>query len=229
MIFRNKMLMGGLLAVFMGTGQAYAVDIPPPPEQTKDSCFYARIDGGYSFHERPDITKNNVTPVWGGTNSATDEEIDDNFFIEGGVGCRVWKNVRIDATIGYRDGGDMSEAFGGLDGELETLYGFVNVYYDIITWGRLTPYVGGGIGWAHHRINGITLPPTVDDGENFDFAWNLQAGVAVDLTTNIALDVGYRFADLGSAKSGSNPDRLQVDKIHVHDIRVGLRYSFKDW
>ena len=229
MIFRNKVLMGGLLAVFMGTGQAFAVDIPPPPEQTKDSCFYARIDGGYSFHERPDITKNNVTPVWGGTNSATDEEIDDNFFIEGGVGCRVWNNVRIDATMGYRGGGDMSEAFGGLDGELETLYGFVNVYYDIMTWGRLTPYVGGGIGWAHHRISGITLPPTVDDGSNFDFAWNLQAGVAVDLTTNIALDVGYRFADLGSAKSGSNPDRLQVDDIHVHDIRVGLRYSFKDW
>ncbi len=229
MTIRKNTLLGTVAAVLLSSGQALAVDIPPPPppEPVAESCFYARIDGGYSFHQTPDIYKNGAAP-WAGGSQATDEELDDTWFIEGGVGCYVFESFRIDATLGYRHDADMEEAFGGLDADLSTVFGFVNGYYDIFTWGRVTPYVGGGVGFAHHDIDNVNLPAGISGGSNTDFAWNLQAGVAVDITYNLALDVGYRYADFGRAETGGTPGMF-VDDITSHDIRIGLRYSFRDW
>ncbi len=232
MKIRKNLLLGSAVTVLLSAGQAFGADIPPPPPPPElppqDSCFYARVDGGYSFHERPDIYKNGAAP-WGAGNEATDEELDDTWFIEGGLGCRVWESVRIDGTIGYRDGAGMEEAFGGLDAELSSIYGFVNLYWDIFTWGRVTPYVGGGVGFAHHEVDDVNLPAGLTDGENTDFAWNVQAGIAVDLTHNVALDIGYRYADLGDAETGGGGTTMFVDDIVTHDIRVGLRFNFQDW
>ena len=230
MNFRNKLLMGCAMAVVVGATQAISADLPPPPEpEPEESCLYARIDGGYSFHDSPDITKSVGYAPWGGSTSATNEDLEDTFFIEGGLGCNVWSNFRIDGILGYRGEADMDEAFGGLDGNVSTFYGFLNLYYDVFTWGRVTPYVGGGIGFAHHSINDISLPATVAEGENTEFAWNLQGGVAVAVTHNLSLDVGYRYVDWGDAESGADPDTLNVDDINSHDVRVGLRWSFKNW
>jgi opacity protein-like surface antigen len=228
---RNKLLLGTATAMLLSAGQVLAADIPPPPpppEPHAESCFYVRVDGGYSFHERPDIYKNGAAP-WGAGNQATNEELDDTWFIEGGVGCRVWDSIRVDATLGYRDDAGMEEAFGGLDADLSTFYGFANIYYDVFTWGRVTPYLGGGIGFARHEVDNVNLPAGLSSGKNTEFAWNLQAGVAVDLTYNLALDVGYRYADFGDARTGGGGTTMYVDDIVSHDVRVGLRYSFKDW
>lgn len=231
MSVRSKFLMSCGLAVLLGAGQAMSADLPPPPEPEPqaESCLYVRIDGGYSWHQKPNISKTVGYAPWGGSTEATNEKLDDSYFVEGGVGCRIWHSFRIDGVLGYRGGADMSEAFNGLDGDISTFYGFVNAYYDIFTWGRLTPYVGGGVGFANHSINNISLPATVAEGNSTDFAWNLQAGVEVGLTENLSLDVGYRYADWGDATSGSDPDRLNVDNITSHDIRVGLRWSFQNW
>lgn len=229
MSFHSKLLLGCGLAALMGIGPALGADLPPPPEpEYQESCLYARIDGGYSFSTKPKIFKNVAYVPWG-SNEATDEELDDTYFIEGGLGCALWYNFRIDGILGYRSGADMQEAFGGLDGDVSTFYGFVNLYYDIFTWGRVTPYVGGGVGFARHSINNISLPPNVAEGSNTQFAWNLQGGVAVAVTNNLSLDVGYRYTDWGDAVSGADPDTLHVDNIHSHDLRVGLRWSFKNW
>ena len=226
----KKLLAAGGIAAILGVGQAISADLPPPPEPEPEheSCLYVRLDGGYSWHEKPDIYKNVAYVPWG-SNEATGEELDHTWFIEGGVGCQVWSNFRIDGVLGYREGADMSEAFNGLNGDVSTFYGFLNAYYDIFTWGRVTPYVGAGIGFANHMINNISLPPNVDEGSHTDFAWNAQAGVAVSVTHNLALDIGYRYTDWGDAESGANPDTLSVDDITSHDVRVGLRWSFKNW
>ena len=229
MNFRNKLLMGCGMAILVGAGQAISADLPPPPEPDGGSCLYLRIDGGYSFHDKPNISKSVPYAPWGGNTNATGEELDDTYFIEGGLGCHIWENFRIDGILGYRAGADMDEAFGGLDGDISTFYGFINAYYDIITWGRVTPYVGGGIGFANHRINNISLPATVSEGDSTDFAWNLQGGIEVAVTETVSLDVGYRYTDWGDAESGFDPDQLNVDGISSHDIRVGLRWSFQNW
>ena len=100
------------------------------------------------------------------------------FFVEGGVGLQCLAQLPAStASSAIAPAQICRKAFNGLDGDVSTFYGFVNVYYDVFTWGRLTPYVGGGVGFANHHINNISLPATVAEGESTDFAWNLQGGV----------------------------------------------------
>jgi opacity protein-like surface antigen len=67
-----------------------------------------------------------------------------------------------------------------------------------------------------------------------NFAWNVGAGASYDFTENVALDLGYRFAGLGSAKTkmAMTPDgeepwvRGKTDNIYMHQIIGGLRFTF---
>jgi opacity protein-like surface antigen len=71
-----------------------------------------------------------------------------------------------------------------------------------------TPYVGAGVGygWVNRDLG----------ADRSGLAAGLSAGVAVDLTSNIAVDVGYRFRD--TMIKGSNP--LE------HQVTAGIRFSF---
>ena len=78
----------------LANGQAFGADLPPepapppmvtpppPPPPVKQveekSCIYARLDGGYAFHERPKVFKN------GGL--ALGEEFDDSYLVDAGIG-----------------------------------------------------------------------------------------------------------------------------------------------
>jgi opacity protein-like surface antigen len=79
-----------------------------------------------------------------------------------------------------------------------------NAYLDIANDSAFTPYVGVGAGYAFVK------------GANDGVALAGMAGVAVDLTQNIALDVGYRYRQ--TLVSGADPKE--------HQIMTGLRFSF---
>ena len=55
-----------------------------------------------------------------------------------------------------------------------------------------------------------------------------MAGVAYQLSERAILDIGYRYIDLGSVRSGSDAvlARLEVDDMRAHEIKIGLRYHF---
>ena len=162
------------------------------------------------------------------------EDADENWSIGGGLGIYIMRGFRMDATLDYRMGTDV---FSQLDsgtvptnqftGDLDTLVGLVNFYYDLDMGHRITPYVGVGIGFAYHSFDG-------DDTSDSDtsFAWALMAGVDIDLRESWKLDIGYRYLDMGD---GSFADRktpgrtFEIDDLETHEIRVGLRYSFDCW
>lgn len=53
----------------------------------------------------------------------------------------------------------------------------------------------------------------------FNFTYAIMAGVAVDLSSNAKIDLGYRYIDMGRfGQSGGG------DKSTAHEYRVGLRY-----
>ena len=117
--------------------------------------------------------------------------------IGGGVGYQFNDNLR----------GDVRADWAGLgnDASMSSVLG--NLYFDIPTSSMVTPYLGAGVGygWAED-----------DAGRNTDgFAYALTAGAAVDLTDNLAADVGYRFRQIVSG-----------DGAHDHEVLVGLRYKF---
>jgi len=229
---RVGLLAGAGIVGFLGVNTGMAADLPPPPPppqyvevvDNRSSCFYLRGDVGGSFHRRPVITKQGG----GAFANATDEKIKDHAFVEAGVGCQINDHVRVEATAGYRFRASLTEAFGGIDGELATYTGFVNAFWDIANIGGFTPYVGGGAGIAHHRFNDLTLPVGSSNGNSTDLAYNLTAGVSYDLTHKIKMDVAYRYVDLGIGRSeGTTP--LIVDKLRAHEVKLGVRYKFGDW
>lgn len=66
---------------------------------------------------------------------------------------------------------------------------------------------------------------------NTNFAWNIGAGVGVNLSESVTLDAGYRFVSVGTAKTGTaNYGPLAIKgkakNIYLHQFYVGMRYEF---
>ena len=115
----------------------------------------------------------------------------------------------------------------------------LNAYYDFHTCTKWTPYIGAGLGVAMLKI---TTNEIYSDGhikksvKSHNLAWQLGAGVAYDLTQNIALDAGYRYIDGGAAvvekriESASYYAHTESRKTKfntaAHEIYFGARYTF---
>lgn len=111
--------------------------------------------------------------------------------------------------------------------KIQTL--FANFYYDLDTGTSVTPYFGFGLGYA--RINekaGVSVPLVQytenAKGSEDNFAYNVGAGVSVNLTYNMDVEVGYRYTDYGKIKN------KKVDyakrSYDSHEVLLGLRYTF---
>lgn len=124
--------------------------------------------------------------------------------------------------------------------DLESWLGLVNAYVDLGTWRGITPYVGGGIGVGAITVMGfkdVNVPANSvyygdKDKTTTNFAWALYAGVSYDVTPQFTLDLGYRYTDLGSVKTGTASNYLGTDTyqgleirdIVSHDLLFSARY-----
>ncbi|MBX9741490.1 MAG: outer membrane beta-barrel protein, partial [Beijerinckiaceae bacterium] len=59
---------------------------------------------------------------------------------------------------------------------------------------------------------------------NYNFAWSLMAGVAVDISQHAKLDIGYRYMDLGKYSTVSVNGSPKEGSITAHEVRAGIRY-----
>jgi opacity protein-like surface antigen len=120
-----------------------------------------------------------------------------------------------------------------------------NVYYDLDLDSVFNPYVAAGLGAVNYNVGGTYLGDIVATGGRmlggmatvsaWSFAWNIGAGVAYQLTDNVAIDLGYRYTDLGNFKmempavQATGPAvSMSKSKIKVqeHEVLLGLRYAF---
>ncbi len=128
------------------------------------------------------------------------------FAIGAGLGYRFTELFRADVTFD----GAFDYGFGnGVDS-----YGVLaNGYIDIPLGWVVTPYIGAGIGWGEVDGNGFK-----DDG----VAFAGMGGVTFDFSSNMAIDVGYkyRYIDLSASQTGG------VSYWADHMFRAGVRYSF---
>jgi opacity protein-like surface antigen len=114
-----------------------------------------------------------------------------------------------------------------------------NTYVDVPLFAEgptgLTPYVGGGIGAAELMTSNVNFinpggaTGTWPNGNQWNFAWSLTAGVSYAFTKNMLFDVNYRYVNLGDAVSGATLPQfgnqpIHYDNIHANEVRVGLRY-----
>ena len=230
---------------------------PPPPVAVAPvgGGWYLRGDVTASAFERPrdatlpDANDPGMPPLVGlrlGTEPG----------FGGGVGYRVNEWLRVDATVddraparfrAYSSRSNFATGYNVEAEKVDVLTGLVNVYADLGTWWGLTPYVGGGIGVAdkavHAAYTQTTCTQDACDGQPgtgprtavarpnrsvTSFAWALSAGLSYAITPGLSVDAGYRYVDLGRAKSGTDAygGTSRLKDLAANEFRIGLRYQF---
>lgn len=124
------------------------------------------------------------------------------------------------------------------------VYGaMANLYYDVNTGTKFTPFIGAGAGMAHVKVastaQGLVEKEAFSIGgsaSDNNFAWNVGAGLAYNISDSIALDIMYRYTDLGSVKSTDTiamgdllKRTLATDAkfdVATHEVMFGARYRF---
>ena len=195
------------------------------------------------------------------TDRVTNVSMENTWLAEGGIGCGSGsRGFRSEIMLGYRgdrkiDGepgiydpgpepgtlvpGYVPEDYDDpLHTSIQTYTLMLNVYHDFGNFNRFVPYVGAGIGMAVHDVDEVyftgnpNLTNRIEGNRDVSFAWSVMAGVGYQISDRAILDVGYRYIDMGSVKSGRvdsagfvNP-AVDIDDIAAHEIKVGLRYHF---
>jgi opacity protein-like surface antigen len=221
--------------------------VPLCVEETVFGGWYLRGDIGFSNQTVEKIENVAILPHV--------NHVDAEFASAGlfglGVGYNVNNWLRLDVTGEYRGkapffgldttprggGGAFTDEYRAKKSEWLFL---ANAYLDLGTWWCVTPFVGAGVGFSRISIEGFTDIDTPDGGVAFaptaskwNFAWALHAGLAYQVSNNLALEFSYRYAHLGDGITGdvvtfngvndfNNPTTFK--NINSHDLRFGVRW-----
>jgi opacity protein-like surface antigen len=254
------LLSGAAYAADMG-GPPPAMQYQPPAQPVEQSGWYLRGDVGVgvqnfsSFDLQPPA---NVPASW----TVNQKDIQDTSLFGLGIGYEVNNWLRFDVTGEYRTaaafkalgsydqgtcdvGGVIGTCFDNYSGNFSAVVVMANAYLDLGTWWCLTPYIGGGVGTAYDRITGVQdigpLPPgtvgfgyTYSDSANWNFAWNVQAGLTYNVSDNFKVDFSWRYLDMGSPTSanifcqntgaGAPCNYFNLKDMTAQDFRIGLRW-----
>lgn len=245
-IARNTTLAAALGASLLMPACAFAADLAEQPYveplPVATGGWYLRGDIGYKFYNSPNIAF--VTPTY--TDPWNNTSLDNTWMLGAGVGYKFNDYFRADATVDYEfNAGAYGEGYcggcGGLGYSIETAdisawTMLLNGYIDLGTYAGITPYVGAGIGTSYLETSNISyinpngVTGTWNGAGQWNFAWALMAGASYAITPNTALDLSYRYLNLGDAVSGYIPagggGTIQYNNVDANEIRLGLRYSF---
>jgi len=124
--------------------------------------------------------------------------------------------------------------------DIESWVGLANAYIDLGTYFCVTPYIGGGVGFASISVLGlkdVNVPNFsvfyAADHTESNFAWAVYAGLAYDVTPSVTIDLAYRYTDLGDARSGtvtaydnsSFYKSVELEDITSQDLMLGVRWK----
>lgn len=196
----NKMLLLAGVAAVLVASNANAVELNPyvgAKLRYVDMSNDAELGAEISADDK----------VWGGS-------------VAFGVATQV-KGGAVRAELEYNLNEDAKKTLGGgIKAKIETQSAMANVYYDIDTGTKFTPYVGAGLGYA--KVKGsLSLSGVSESMDDNNFAWQVGAGASYALNSNVSLDAGYRYVDYGDFTK----DEVKLD-TSAHELYVGARYAF---
>lgn len=94
----------------------------------------------------------------------------------------------------------------------------LNGYYDFMAGHLVSPFLGGGVGYANAELD--LLGVEEDDDV---FAYQVIAGVAFKLSERLKTDLQYRYFGTEDLEFG---DGVDVDAVNSHNLMIGLRFGF---
>lgn len=143
-----------------------------------------------------------------------------------GLGARMNHYFSADLTGEYRPWGKQKFSKDGADEKTDmySLDAMMNIYASYPVWEAMSVYATGGVGYAYNKTDTSAL---LHGKGKSNFAWNVGAGVEYDLTDCIAIDLGYRFSDLGKARARVKETGATIsEKVRYNDIKLGMKYYF---
>lgn len=148
--------------------------------------------------------------------------------------------LRLEGELSYKHAGinsvtdkDDGFRFRNVDGDLGVLAMMFNGFFDLHNPSRVTPYLGGGIGFAALYLSnttgidrdGIRIPLYLSDDDTV-FAYQAGAGLDIALNRQLSLDLGYRYFGTSKATFGANKDITTDLSFESHNAAVGLRLKY---
>lgn len=165
--------------------------------------------------------------TWPGDTFDIESSFDRGFYV-GASGGYDFGPARMELEFAYRKD-KVNQAIGGVteDAGLHSRSLMVNGFWDIETQTRFTPYLGGGVGVTRVSLDQVRLVSiaTVSDDDTV-LAYQLGAGVALELTPNLALDLGYRYFASSDPDFTDNLGNSTNFAYECHNVALGLRYMF---
>lgn len=199
-----KKVLCALIFLAAGSFPAFAAD--------GDDGFYTRADIGYAY--------------------GTGDGIKKGYAAQTGFGQKWGGFMRSEFTFEYTR--VRLKGPGAFDGTGQTVRSrlpswaaMTTTYADLFSYKGITPYVGAGIGVSRNDMPDMVVNGRQKFGDTvFRLAWKAVGGIGIDLPENLALDIGYVYADVGrfSTKAVLGP-ALHQD-VKVRKVYVGLRYNF---
>jgi opacity protein-like surface antigen len=167
-------------------------------------------------------------------------EFDPSIFI-GGSGGFDFGYLRLEGELSYKMG-EMSSItekisqtrFANVDGRVGVSALMFNVFFDMRNPSPVTPYIGGGIGFATLYLDDTYGTDTTTgyrervyhSDDDTVFAYQAGAGLEIALTRMLSLDLGYRYFGTAKAKFNRNTSTVSEMKFESHNASVGFRVKF---
>lgn len=146
------------------------------------------------------------------------------------IGRHVMEAVRLEFEVGYspvdikamtslRVGGHLVDLPYGLTGDSDVWTVTMAVAYDVPTQGPLRPYIGAGVGIAHHETRTTFtlagIDPVTEAGDDTVLSYHLRAGLSYQLSDTVVVFGGYRYigardVEIVGARSTSKSDALET-------------------
>ena len=151
-----------------------------------------------------------------------------------GAGGYAFGPVRVEGEFGWRDNANdtiHTTAFGSSagGGDIQPISLMANVYYDIDTGTRITPYIGAGVGAvdlvAHLSQRGTDL--VNDSGTGFGYQGLI--GASYKINDALSLKADYRYlgtTDISIANSAGVGAGTAKFSYESHAVLVGFIYHF---
>lgn len=169
-------------------------------------------------------------------------EFDPNINI-GGTAGYDFGIVRMEGELSYKKAGIGSVTsqsdgfrFHSVNGSIGALAMMFNGFFDLHNNSRITPYLGGGIGFASMHLSDTTGIDTRNGaaqritlygaGDDTVFAYQVGTGVEIALNRQCSLDLGYRYFVTDRANFDSDLGITTSHKFESHNATLGIRFKY---
>ncbi len=172
-------------------------------------------------------------------------KLSDSFpLIEAGIGYKFDNGIRIESVIDYYFLFRTSEISRNPNQDIFKISGktkadslMFNIYKDIVTINKFTPFVGGGIGLAHlkesaggyaiSRDDNVIYPLDKISKKRNQFAYKLTIGSDIKFSDTITGEISYNYFNLGSNKRKiiGGVQNIGNRTYEIHNITLGMRFA----